>query len=189
MADWTYHRLCEAFREEKSSNALGKLEPEFEENVSLMLAKLENRASIEADAAKELDGSRKQALALIRLRRHKIIIRSLGAIDGIEPEGMTTKEKEVYSRVKDLCQGEEERIAGALWRKPAAQKGGVHSEAHPSGQSARESVLKRLQIVKEIPAYRGADSVVYGPFKAGETAMLPSSEAEWMLKGGMAQDG
>jgi len=44
-----------------------------------------------------------------------------------------------------------------------------------------------VRILKEVPAYKGADNIVYGPFKTGEVPELPASEAEWLVKGKFAE--
>jgi hypothetical protein len=47
--------------------------------------------------------------------------------------------------------------------------------------------LKKVRFTKDVPAYRGADSQTFGPFKSGQEETLPPQEADWLLKGKLAQ--
>ncbi|MDE1798028.1 MAG: hypothetical protein KGH63_01320 [Candidatus Micrarchaeota archaeon] len=187
--EWSYRRLAEAYREEKGSNALTALPPDFDQSLIALLCALELAAkSGSADAGKELENARRQALGLLRLRRTKIVMRAL-LIEGSlqanqEPAGMTDGEHALYDRVHGLSEKEEERLAGLLLPKANSNPGGAGAAAQ--NQSAFSPSLVRVQLLKDVPAYRGADGQAYGPFTTGQQVELPEGEATWMTKGGMA---
>jgi hypothetical protein len=125
-----------------------------------------------SEAIKELENARRQAMGLLRLRRHKIVLRALLNDTTTHPEGMTEGEHALYDRVHGLTEKEEERLAGLLL---------------PKNNGITPSVLpKKVKILKDVPGYRGADGINYGPFMTGEEVELPEAESTWMLKGGMA---
>lgn len=45
----------------------------------------------------------------------------------------------------------------------------------------------KVKMLKDIPAYNGADDLLFGPFKAGEERMVPESEARWLVTGKLAE--
>ncbi len=197
--EWTYRRLCDAYREEKSSNALTALPPDFDSSLTALLQILETAAKTSSlDAGKELENARRQALGLLRLRRHKIVLRALLTDSSTEPEGMTEGEHALYDRVHGLSENDEKRLAG-LVLPPAAGgapvspngaganggNGGIGSNG--GAAAGANSALRAVRILKDIPAYRGADGQTYGPFAPGQEASMPDTEAGWLLNGKMAE--
>jgi DNA replication initiation complex subunit (GINS family) len=47
--------------------------------------------------------------------------------------------------------------------------------------------LKRLRIIKDVKAYRGADGSTVGPFKIGDEVPLPLEEADLLVRGRLAE--
>lgn len=176
--EWSYRKLAEAYREEKGSNALTLLPSDFDLSLAALLQLLESQAKGgTGEALKELDNARRQAMGLLRLRRQKIVMRALLANEG-EPDGMTEGEHALYDRVHGLADKEEERLAALMM--PRNGSSGNGAGLAPS--------LKTIHLLKDVPAYRGADGSNYGPYQAGEDAQLPQMEAAWMVKGGMASE-
>jgi hypothetical protein len=46
---------------------------------------------------------------------------------------------------------------------------------------------QKVRFLESTPDWVGADGVIYGPFKRGEDATLPSSEAKWAIGARLAQ--
>ncbi len=180
---WTYRRLCDAYREERSSNALTKLDANFTSTLDALVRELAAKAGEDAQAHRELENARKQAMALMRLRRQKIIMRALTAQEGPEPDGLSANEHELYERTRAICTEEDAKLGETLYGKREKRAGTLGA-----GPALDGSLMKKIKVLKEIPAYRGADTATYGPFSAGQEIELPEGEAGWMLKGNFAKE-
>ncbi len=210
--EWSYRRLCDTYREEKSTNSLVTLPSDFHRSLQDLVHGLQTKANAGSpDASRELENARKQAWVLMRLRRQKIVVRALVDAEGSEPEGLTAPEHELYGRIRGMQKDEEEQLASMLHpitavgmgAQMAGQNGGEKQTEQPNGNKNPESAgliknetasvqppvasQKKVRILKDIPAYRGADNSTYGPFTTGQETELPPTEAEWMVKGQMAQ--
>lgn len=170
--EWSYRRLCDALRDEKVSNALTRLPPEYEQSVREMLAALSAGSHSSSEAARELENARRQAIALLRVRRHKIVMRAALSVSGHEQlEGLSAGEHELYDRIHATMRAQDEQILQALM------------PANGGGAAKRDvQTLKKIQILKDITAFRGADATTYGPYVAGQEAALPEGEVEWMIQ-------
>ena len=222
--EWNYRRLCETYREEKSTNSLVSLPADFHRSLQELVSGLQVKSnSGSLDASKELENARRQAWVLMRLRRQKIIMRALVDVEGSEPDGLTAQEHALYTRIKDMQKEEEGQLASMLHpitnfgagateigtQAAASMSSKMDAGITRSAESVtpgnggngnngdslirKESPLvpeapkRKIKILKDIQAYRGADSHEYGPFASGQEAELPQVEAEWMVKGQMAQ--
>ncbi len=179
---WTYRRLCDAYREERSSNALTRLDENFAGTLDALIKELMAKAADDPQAHRELENARKQAMAMMRLRRQKIIMRAITAQEGPEPDGLGANEHELYERMRALCVEEDGKLGATLYGKREGKAGAGGHGPGPNGLAT-----KRIKVLKEIPAYRGADMATYGPFAQGQEVNLPEAETGWMLKGGFAQ--
>ena len=171
MAAITYRDLFALYREEKGSNALAQLPEQFDESLEHMIGELSKRAKTDAQALKEFDNAKKLAVSLIRLRRQKIILRSISSEEA-RVLGANQREQEFYEKMQKLCASQDSWLNGL-----------IRAEA-PSSEPVQS--IKKIKILKSIPAYTGADSKEYGPYSQGDEISLPETEAEWMIKGNMA---
>lgn len=181
--EWSYHRLCEAYREEKGTNRLAPLAPDFSRSVQELISRL----STQPEGQKELENARKQVRLLTRLRRRKLMMLASMESEGAEPEGLTEGEKEMYGRLRQMYAQEDERLEGMMHPLPASGERTEVKEANGgiNGGSAA-APLKKLRFLQDVPQYRGADAVPYGPFSAKQEAELPESEAAALISGNMA---
>jgi len=194
--EWSYHRLCDVYREEKSTNSLVPLASDFHRSLQEMLSHLQLKVSESHDNVKELDNARRQIRLLMRLRRQKLMMRASMEQAGTEPEGMTASEKSLYDRIRGMYSEEDEQLEGLLHPLPAGgpigakSPGGNGGAFNPNspGASAPIPSKRKVKFIADVPAYRGADDVVYGPFGLGQTLELPSAEAESLLRGKMAEE-
>ena len=193
--EWSYHRLCDVYREEKSTNSLVPLSSDFHRSLQELLSHLQLKIAESHENAKELDNARRQIRLLMRLRRQKLMMRASMEMAGTEPEGMTASEKSLYDRIRVMYMEEDEQLESLLHPLPAT--GLPLAKKEPNGGSsislgAREKAAasaskRKVKFLADVPAYRGADDVVYGPFGLGQTLELPIAEAESLLKGKMAE--
>ena len=85
--EWSYRRLCDTYREEKSTNSLVTLPSDFHRSLQDVVHGLQSKANAGSpDSSRELENARRQAWVLMRLRRQKIVMRALVDADGSEPE-------------------------------------------------------------------------------------------------------
>ena len=181
--EWSYHRLCEAYREEKGTNRLAPLAPDFSRSVQELISRL----STQPEGQKELENARKQVRLLTRLRRRKLMMLASMESEGAEPEGLTEGEKEMYGRLRQMYAQEDERLEGMMHPLPISGETTVAKE--PSGGmngGAVSAPLKKLRFLQDVPQYRGADAVPYGPFSAKQEAEVPATEAAALISNNMA---
>ncbi|MCX8197222.1 MAG: hypothetical protein N3G80_02820 [Candidatus Micrarchaeota archaeon] len=177
----TYKQLRDLVREEKAQPGLCRLPPEFYESVKEFLASKYKELQTERSLMqmREFENSIATIKEISAIRRQKILfeaIRSGGAHTG-RVEQMTKEEHELYDRICAIISQDNERIDALL---SGFEKG--EQNMLPSS-----SKLKKVRFTKDVPAYRGSGSKIFGPFKGGEEELLPSEEAEWLIKGKLAE--
>ncbi len=125
------------------------------------------------------------AVAVIKeiseIRQQKILFKAIrnGGVHG-KTDDMTREEHELYDRFCSIICDEKARLSVLLSR---FESGGQITQE----QLAAPSRLKKVRFTKDVPSYKGANSQTFGPFKTGEEGALPSEEAEWLLKGKLAE--
>jgi len=193
--EWTYHRLCDVYREEKSTNSLTPMPSDFHRSLQELISKLTANTAGNPDGQRELDNARKQIRLLACLRRQKLMMRASMETAEADPQGMTSLESSLYNRLREMYEQEDEQLESLMHPLPAASMpmsampaGGMPPAPHGSNGDASASSKKKIKILGDIPEYRGADDVVYGPFSSGQSVELPPSEAEALLKGKMAEE-
>lgn len=169
METLSYQRLCDIYREEKTSNSLYALDKEHEDSLAQLFSELKGDPA----RSSEYENAKRTALALNRLRKQKILVRTLGRISESELSAMSEKEREYYQKIVDLNKVEQKRYEERVFLAPQPKKKDIKS-------------IKKIKILKDIPAYRGADSKDYGPYSEGQVIEVAQKEAEWMIKGQLA---
>jgi hypothetical protein len=173
---YDYRRLRELQHQERDSSALVSLPAEFYSSIFELVAKkrLEVEKSHSLHEIKEYENMLKVIKDLHAMRTRKVVFRALGAGHKHETAGMTKEEHALYDSVCGLLEGN-----GSLLESAVASQS-LRPPHEPVG-------IKKLRILKEIPAFKGADNSVYGPYKPGEEQELPPSEAEILLRGKLAE--
>jgi DNA replication initiation complex subunit (GINS family) len=194
----SYKRLRELAREEKSQPSLVALPPDFYEQVSAFLsskfAELESSHSVMSIHEFE------NAIAVVReissIRRQKILFRAIRSEGSHEESGLMTKEEhELYDRfcavLEDAQNGIEKLLLQYGSRKASSLSSQKPDVPEPGNEgstpAAPASSLKKVRFLKEVPAYKGPNNETFGPFKPGDEWHLPQSEAEWLMKGRLAE--
>lgn len=197
----TYRRLCDLCREEKGTNNLIALPTDFEQSAATLIAKMKG----DADASGNLDAAHEHLNAvrlyssLMRMRRQKIVFRALQ--DGVRHEtaGMTDGEHALFDRMSAIILEEEKRSASSINSKipaVAARAAALVGAEIPKAATAEQAgtaspsggEFKKLRILKEVPSYRSADGITLGPYRIGDEVPLPPQEAEWMVRGRLAEE-
>ena len=198
----TYKRLRDLAREEKVQPTLVALPPDFYTDISAFLS---TRFS-EMESSRSVMQMREfeNAVAIIReistIRQQKILfkaIRNGGAHTGTDL--MTKDEHELYDRfcavLEDARSGLETLLQQYESKKKAASAPQTREEGAKAPQGAEKepnvvaaaSSLKKVRFLKEVPAYKGPNNETLGPFKPGEEGQLPTSEADWLTRGKLAE--
>jgi len=181
----TYKRLRDLEREEKSQPGLVRLPADFyssiEEFLSFKFSEME--ASRSVLQMREFENAVATIKEICAIRQQKILfkaIRSNGSHE--ETVDMTQEEHELYDRFCAVLIDEQQKLQSILSRFESRKAAG--KEGNPP---LPQNAFKKVRFIKEVPAYRGPNNEVFGPFKPGEVSALPSSEAEWLLKGKLAE--
>jgi DNA replication initiation complex subunit (GINS family) len=187
LSEMGYEDIRKAWEEEVSSEALQNLS---DLRLSRMVSSLSKTrlqlAETPAENRLQADLFTQQALNmefmlrdLLELRRQKII-RLI--IQGRKPSAdMTVSEQEgFYVKLKRAFEEHEEFIIASL----AGSSSKIEAEATPSGAEAESQyvVVRFLRTIED--AFVGLDELVYGPFKKGDVAVVPTANVEkWGLDG------
>ena len=62
------------------------------------------------------------------------------------------------------------------------------TELETSKTTDKKAETQKVIILKDVAQYKGIDNKIYGPFKSKEQAILPTSEAEWLIQAKMAEN-
>ena len=153
------------------SSALVSLPEGFYQSFSDTLTKKKEEATNSKSllSIKEFENMRKIMVSIQAKREEKIVLMAIRGDDGAA--GLTAEEKDLLSKVRSLIEFSRSHIK-SVWDKDETK-------------TIRSAGLK-VRIVQDVAQYKGIDNVVYGPFKSGEEHVLPSAEADWLLKAGMA---
>ncbi|MFH1306207.1 MAG: hypothetical protein ABIH83_00935 [Candidatus Micrarchaeota archaeon] len=166
----TYQQLFQLYRNEKETNALGKLPDEFEESLSFLVSSLNKKAEYEENVRKELENAKKIASSLMELRRRKLVLRAISNNEEGKIDGINGREEKFFENIREIC-GKEER-----WVESTVGE----------GRREGDEPAKKIKMMKDVPEYKGSDGKDYGPYSQGETVELAEKEAEWMVDRKMA---
>ena len=164
-----YSDLREIQKREMESSAIVGLPEDFYGLIAQLLAKKAAEAATSKSllVMKEHENIKKIILSISAKREEKIVLMAIrGEKEG---SGLTSEEKEMLKELSSIIKKARETVKSA-W---------ASEEAGPDS--------RRIKILKDVSAYRGLDNSVYGPFRAGDEQLLPSAEADWLLKAGMAE--
>lgn len=207
--DLTYRKLCELCREEKSTNSLIALPPDFEEGACALIGRMsdDSQKAPSAEAKREYENAQRLLAMLLRIRRQKVVFRALNDGQKHETAGMTEGDHALFDRMCSLVEQDDVRVAKTVsGRKTPAGNVGTGAEFQGAGQAAPDAQasfsgqegensiaaevsnsLKRLRIIKDVKAYRGADGSTVGPFKIGDEVPLAGGEADLLVRGRLAE--
>ncbi len=127
---------------------------------------------------------------LLMLRKKKILN---AALSQRQPLGaMTLAEEEYYNRVFRAVEGHLESVKSVLAGAPLPE-GKAHDKGSPQASGGMTDVTSSPEEVEYVSvvflrpvetAFVGLDEETYGPFKAGDNAMIPVENARTWLRDG-----
>jgi len=159
-------------KKERESAFLVPLPEDFYDQVSLYLKELKEKGIKNHNLLllQEYENAKRVVRSIMERREEKIV---LFAIRGVEINGITEDEKRFLEAIK----------------KALAERAKVREEliADENNGGERQLKTKKVRFTVSVPAYRGADGKIYGPYEKGEVLDLPVSEAEILLKNKMVE--
>ncbi|MEM4195076.1 MAG: hypothetical protein QXY05_02110 [Candidatus Anstonellales archaeon] len=165
----SYSTLRDIERQELTQASLTPLPPDFYENVKRYESELE--AKINGGGVmviREYENVKRIVKRIMEKREEKIV---LLAVRGVESENLTKEEKELFYSIK-------ERIEE--YRK--------NFEGGEKEESVKKERVKKIRVLKEVEAYTAPDGRIYGPFREQEEVVLPSEEANTLVKAKLAEE-
>ncbi|MBU0586752.1 hypothetical protein KJ780_04520 [Candidatus Micrarchaeota archaeon] len=165
----TYSRLREIQMKEAESLEPVKLDKDFYTQLKTFLdaKKLSALKAQSFMEMREYENAKKIAKLLLAKRKEKLLMLSILSDD--EPEGLTDEEHIFLKQIRSLSD---------------SSFGQIYSIFEDNKE---EKKMEKLKIVKPIEPYKGFDNNIYGPYKEGQEILVPSEEAEWLLKSKMAE--
>ncbi len=177
MSELTYSDLRKLQSEEKDSMVLADLHDKFydklEELVTTKKQELETDHSI--NNIREFENTVKLLRNIFQMRQQKILLRAIQST-GEDKEGMTTEEISLFEDIKSLMESNKLRFEKVFDNKKVKIKNKTETK-----------VLKKVKIVKNVPAYTGVDGTLYGPFEPEQEKVLPEAEVNFLIKAEMAK--
>lgn len=163
-----YSDLRDIQKHEMGSSEVVALPPDFYTMISEILAMKKQEALSKKSimAIKEYENMRKIVEAIASKREEKIVLMAVrGEVEGA---GLTTEERDLLKGLSSIVMKSRENIKN-VW------------------DTTETDDSQKIRLLKDVEQYRGLDDSVYGPFKEGEEQSLPRSEAQWLLKSGLAE--
>lgn len=161
-----FDELRKAQAKERAGAALQQLSEDFYTSAEKLLGGIRERGDFQS--LKEYENALKILSDVYHRREQKLLLEALRAAR----EG---------SREKPHLTGAERELYDALLAAIAAgrKKFGFVLRDSAEQEQAKEA---KVRVLVDLPRIIGSDMQPYGPFKAGETALLPRGEAEILVK-------
>ncbi len=165
----TYAELRETQKKEMESAAIVPVSDTFYEELSQLLEQKKREMQSEDSllAMREYENIKKIIQTIQNKREEKIALMALRSDS--EGKGLSGEERRLLQSMAEAVRESRTNTRGIL------KSGKIVSE-------------KRVHIVKDVDKYKGLNNAVYGPFKKGENQVLPSEEANWLIKASMAEE-
>ncbi len=164
----SYSVLRDIERQEITQASLVPLPEDFYEKAKEYAVELEVRITGGGVMVlREYDNVKRIIKRIMEKREEKIV---LLAARGIESENLTKEEKELFYSIKKMIDEYRRNFGGEEM------------------ESVKKERVKKVRMVKEVEAYTAPDGKIYGPFRKEEEVVLPSEEANMLLKARLAEE-
>jgi DNA replication initiation complex subunit (GINS family) len=182
MEELNYKKLRDLLYEEKSSGALVALPEDFYSRLEDFMSRkrLELDKSHSLIEIREFENIVKTVREVHAQREQKILFRALRSEGRHDTTGLTREEHELFDSISHELGESRGRFEGMMDLSKPAKKA-------PQPEEEASETFKKVRILKDVPAYRGADEATYGPFKLGQEQALPMEEADWLVKSRLAE--
>jgi len=176
MNDLSYNFLRKLQQTERGSMALTVLSSEFYGGVCTFLTTQQDNLKEEQSLmkVKEIENTKKVLEDILRSRQRKILLRALQSTSK-DTEGMAPEEVKLYREMRKVI-GEHTLIIDNI----------IAGKKISSISKSIED-FKKVKILKNVPAYKGIDGTLYGPYAPHEEKELPVKEAEFLIKTEVAE--
>jgi DNA replication initiation complex subunit (GINS family) len=179
-----YNRLLDAWRREKHDHTLQPLPESFATEMSGYASKLReqtrmvDRGSMRGKiAVKEKENAENMLQDLFQIRLRKIFASEIDNVP-IPATNLTPDEKRLQADFRHLLSRHSDRIKGLLTgRSPLTEE--------PIQQRRG---FKIVRFVEALPAIIGIDMKTYGPFNPEDVALIPTENAENLIRRGIAKE-
>jgi len=187
MPDLDYKKLRDLAREERASPGLVRLPEDFHSSIeSFLTSKFsEMESSRSVMQMREFENATAIIRELSSIRQQKILFKAIrnGGVHGSTGE-MTREEHELYDRFCSVIEEEKGRLDSLLQRFESKK---ITPQATAQPDAEQGIMLKKVRFTKDVLAFRGKNNETFGPYKTGEEGALPATEAEWLLRGKLAE--
>lgn len=164
----TYSFLRDIERQELTQASLVLLPEDFYKKAKEYATELEARINGGGVMVlREYDNVKRIIKRITEKREEKVV---LLAVRGVESENLTKEEKEFFYSIKEKIE---------QYRKNFR----IDEEG-----SIKKEMVKKVRMIKEVEAYTAPNGSIYGPFKKEEEVVLPSEEANALLKEKKAEE-
>ena len=165
----TFELIRRIQREEQRSPKLVKLPDNFYKNINSYLQ--QKKKLIEKEEKKvgvEIKNIERLIEDIYDRRERKILnLALIFARTNIKPENLTDEEKEIFDQLTELITHRRVEILSSIFELKLSEKNVVLKE--------------------DVPQFIGSDMKEYGPFKAGEEALIPEENAKLLIEKGIAE--
>ena len=181
MEELSYRRLRELQRMEKEAATLVALPKDYYPTLCEFLKEKKEKALNATEMERrEFDNIIRIVKDMSSLRKQKLLFRAVRSGQKHETEGMTAEEHALYDKFCGLLAEDAQMLESVC-------NGALSAHISHADEEGSRASIKKVKLLKEIPAYKGSDNSTYGPFKPGEEAQMPQSEADWLVKGKFAE--
>ncbi|MEM2963498.1 MAG: hypothetical protein QXW70_03070 [Candidatus Anstonellales archaeon] len=173
----TYPALRDLQRSERESTNITPLPKDFYSKLSKFISEKKSLLTTTSTISeiREYENIYKTIKEIITMRQKKILFRALTSTEH-DATGMTEEEHQLYDKIREAIKEETEEIEGVVFST---------QEKQPTPSQTK---YKKVQFVKDIPAYKGSELKSYGPFKKGDIQLLPEGEALFLISSKMANE-
>jgi len=183
----TFQFLRELQKLERESADLQQLDPDFYEILASYLRRKMELAAKDPNpelALRELANVRPVINYIIDRREQKIVAGAVKAArsPGFRLKSMLPAEEELFEKLAIILSDSRKKVEAVLTGL-AANAGGANA------QSAQTQPKKTsLKFLSDVPAFVSEDLQSYGPFSTGQSAEVPKSVGEILVKAGKARE-
>jgi DNA replication initiation complex subunit (GINS family) len=153
----TYETLRKISMQERESNKLSQLPPNFFSDVQAYFSK---KSQVKTEESWEFESARQFFQEILDRREAKILMHALYNVrSGLVPENMSESETEFFSKIVK-CINEFKDVKKSM---------------------TRERQIDTVAILEPLPEFVGLDMKTYGPFSKGDVTTLPKDVAELLV--------
>lgn len=169
----TFESIRKIQTEEQGSQKLIKLPENFYKNITSYMEQKQKISEMKGDrkASMELKNIQRLIEDIFNRRERKILNQALISVrTGMPPENLTDEEKIYFDEIVRTLKNRRSSILENLFKEK------------------EKKVALSIIFKEDIPEFVGADLKTYGPFKKGDTAILPEENMKIFLEKGLAEE-